>query len=209
MSEALLRSPTSRRPRFRGVAPITLLAVLTLSLSLVEVAQAAARTASPRLIQAADARNLALPAIGSLAYEEARVYFVGANGSVLKTASVTQRLRRGLYYIPWELAFGDRAPAGTRRIYLVHNHPGGNPALSESDVKLGSFWAARAAEEGIFLDLLAITRTGEYTSLQESGQVEQVPSGLRAALEYAGYVLAPGVQMAGSRLVEAAKALLR
>ncbi|MDI6870883.1 MAG: JAB domain-containing protein [Bacillota bacterium] len=162
-----------------------------------------------RLRCAADARDLAHPALGTLPYEEARVYFVAEDGTVLKTAAVTQRLRHGVYYIPWELAFGDRTPAGTRRIYLVHNHPGGNPALSESDIRLGSFWAARAAEEGIALDLLAITPSGDYTSLHESGQLRPVPKGLATALDYAGYVLAPGVQMAGSRLMEAARTLVR
>jgi hypothetical protein len=162
-----------------------------------------------RLSDAADARDAAYAEIGRLAYEEARVYFVAGDGTVLKVAAVTQRLQHGVYYTPWELAFGDRAPAGTRRIYMVHNHPGGNPQLSEADVRLGSFWATRAAEEGITLDLLALTRTGEYTSLRESGQLRRVPSGLAAALDYAGYVLAPGVQMAGSRLAEAARSLIR
>jgi DNA repair protein RadC len=159
--------------------------------------------------RAAEAGNLALAEIGSLSYEEARVYFVAGDGRVLKVAAVTQRLRHGVYYIPWELAFGDRTPAGTRRIYLVHNHPGGNPELSEADVRLGSFWAARAAEEGIELDLLAITPAGEYRSLRESGQLRPVPEGLEAALDWAGFLLAPGVKMAGARLWEAAKSLLR
>ncbi|MGE5553141.1 MAG: JAB domain-containing protein [Betaproteobacteria bacterium] len=162
-----------------------------------------------RLERASDAAGLAHAAIGSLPYEEARVYFVAGDGTVLKEAGVTQRLRHGVYYIPWELAFGDQTPAGTRRIYMVHNHPGGNPALSESDVRLGSFWAARAAEEGIELDLVAITSAGEYASLRESGQFRPVPKGLAAAVDYAGYVLAPGVQMVGSRLMEAARELMR
>lgn len=161
----------------------------------------AARVAGkPRLLTAADAWNAAYPALGALPHEEARVYFAAADGSVLKVAAVTQRLPHGLYYIPWELVFGDFTPPGTRRIYLVHNHPGGNPALSDADVRLGSFWAARAAGEGITLDLLALTRSGEYTSLRESGQLQPVPKGLRTALTYAGYVLAPGVEMAGARL---------
>ncbi len=175
----------------------------------VRAASPARAAGGPRLERAADAGDLALAALGSLPYEEARVYFVGGDGTVLKVAAVTQRLRHGVYYIPWELAFGDRTPAGTRRIYMVHNHPGGNPELSEADVRLGSFWAARATEEGIELDLLAITPAGEYTSLRESGQLRPVVQGLVAALDYAGFLLAPGVQMAGSRLVEAARTLLR
>lgn len=162
-----------------------------------------------RLLSAADARDLAYPALGDLSHEEARVYFAAEDGTVLKEAAVTQKMRHGVYYIPWELAFGDRTPAGTARIYLVHNHPGGNPQLSESDVRMGSFWAARAAGEGIVLDLVALTRQGGYTSLREGGHLRPVPKGFAAAVEYAGYVLAPGVQMAGSKLVEAARALVR
>lgn len=166
------------------------------------------RAAALGVFSAAEARDLAQPGLGDLAHEEARVYFVADDGAVLKVATVTQKLAHGVYYIPWELAFGDRTPEGTARIYLVHNHPGGNPQLSEGDIRMGSFWAARAAAEGIYLDLLAITRTGEYTSLQESGQLRPVPKGLAAAFAYAGYLIAPGVQMAGSRLAEVARALL-
>lgn len=176
---------------------------------LVAVGGSGVAAAEARLLGAADARDLAYPSIGTLEYEGARVFFVDAAGQVLKTTAVTQKMQHGVYVIPWELAFGDRTPAGTAKVYLVHNHPGGNPNLSEADIRLGSFWAARALDEGIVLDLLAITEQGDYTSLQESGQVRPVPQGVAAALDYAGYVLAPGVQMAGSRLADVARSLLR
>ncbi|MGE5508094.1 MAG: JAB domain-containing protein [Chitinophagales bacterium] len=199
--------PLVAEPGRKARSPMLLAAALACVMGVVGSAGAAA--AGERLLQASDARDLAYPAIGTLRYEEARAFFVDGQGRVLKTTAVTQRMQHGVYVIPWELAFGDRAPAGTRRVYLVHNHPGGNPELSEADIRLGSFWAARAADEGITLDLLAITAQGDYTSLQESGLVRPVPKGVAAALEYAGYVVAPGVQMAGSRLVDLARSLLR
>lgn len=150
----------------------------------------------------AEARALAYPALGRLPYEAARAYFVAADGTVLKTAVATQRLRHGVYYVPWEIVFADLTPWGTHRIYLVHNHPGGNPALSAYDVRLGSFWATRAAREGIAFDLLAVTPAGEYTSLRESGQLQPVRRGWALVRDYAGYVGGPLVWMAEAGLRE-------
>ncbi|HHW14038.1 MAG TPA: hypothetical protein GXX28_03775 [Firmicutes bacterium] len=184
----------------KGVAALWLVSLAFLTLNATLTARSWAEPGEPtvlrRLKGPADARALAYPALGRLPYEETRAYFVAGDGTVLKTAAATQRLRHGVYYVPWELAFANLTPRGTRRIYLVHNHPGGDPTLSAYDVRLGSFWAAWAAREGISFDLLALTPTGEYTSLRESGQLQPASQGWALVRDYAGYVGGPLVRMA-------------
>lgn len=183
-----------------------LLALIMIGILLLALTAGYAR--EPQFTGASDAVSFAYGLIGHLNYEEAKVLFVDEGGNLLKVASVTQKLRSGIYYIPWELALGGRAPDGTAKVFMIHNHPGGNPELSEADVELGSFWASKAAEQGISLDLIALTRTGEYTSLRESGQLRPAPQGIEAIWQYAGYVLQPGAGMVGARVGEALERLL-
>ena len=145
-----------------------------------------------------DAYQKAHPDIASLAHEEAIVFFTDVQGLILKEARVSQQRKGGIYYVPWELIFGSLLPENTAMIYLVHNHPSGNPNLSEPDIELGSFWAQEAATRGLTLDLLAITNVNGYSSLRES-QLTLSPEQLsERKTGYISYVVRPGLKILGS-----------
>ncbi|MBO8126059.1 MAG: JAB domain-containing protein [Firmicutes bacterium] len=147
---------------------------------------------------ARDAYEKAFPEIAGLRHEEAIVYFTDAAGEILKESRITQHRKGGIYYVPWELLFGPLLPDGAAAIYLVHNHPSGNPALSGPDIELGSFWAHRAKEIGVTLDLLAITEHNGYTSLLESGQLLSPDQLDERRSNYLSYVIQPGLKILGS-----------
>jgi DNA repair protein RadC len=109
--------------------------------------------------------------IGQLDYEVGIVYFVDGEGRLLKTARVSQGMARGLYYVPWELVWTKLLPPDVERVFLVHNHPGGNWRLSQEDIELGRFWAEWAQRRGITFDLIAVAPSGRYTSLREEGLI--------------------------------------
>jgi hypothetical protein len=137
--------------------------------------------------------------IGELDYEAGIVYFVDGEGKVLKTARVSQGMASSLYYVPWELLWTRLLPGDVQRIFLVHNHPGGNWRLSGEDIEFGRFWAAWADRRGITFDLIAITPTGRYTSLWEEGliplgEVELSP------LDLYLYLFEPSLAMIGAGL---------
>lgn len=169
----------------------------TLFLCLISLSVCAAAINSPF-----DAYQRAHPEIAALPHEEAIVFFTDVQGEILKEARVTQQRKGGIYYVPWELIFGPLLPENTVMIYLVHNHPSGNPNLSEPDIELGSFWAQEAASRGITLDLLAITNFNGYSSLHES-QLMLSPEQLNERKTgYLSYVVRPGLKILGSGFVK-------
>lgn len=147
-----------------------------------------------RITDAQGAAGAAWGEIGELDYEAGLVYFVDEQGEVLKTARVSQGMASGLYYVPWELIWTSLLPRDADRVFLVHNHPGGNWRLSQEDIDLGCFWADWAHRRGITFDLIAIVPTGRYTSLREEGLVlpgEVEPSPLDLYL----YLVEPSLAM--------------
>ncbi len=152
------------------------------------------------ILSAKDAFLYTYDQIATLDHEEARVLFVDATGAVLKVASVTQNFRDGIYYIPWEVAFGNFTPAGTQKIYMVHNHPNGANWLSDADIELGSFWAHKVARLGITLDLIAVTAHHGYASMRESGQIKPEQNGLAGALDNLDFIVQPGLAMVGEEI---------
>lgn len=157
------------------------------------------------VLSAKDAFLYTCSQIAPLDHEEARVLFVDATGAVLKVASVTQNFRDGIYYIPWEVAFGNFTPAGTQKIYMVHNHPNGANWLSDADIELGSFWAHKVARLGITLDLMAVTAHHGYASMRESGQIKPEQKGLAGALDNLDFIVQPGLAMVGEEIARVAR----
>lgn len=139
--------------------------------ALLAVFLAASPAWAQRITDAQGAAAAAWGEIGQLDYEAGLVYFVDGEGRLLKTARVSQGMASGLYYVPWELIWTDLLPRDADRVFLVHNHPGGNWRLSQEDLDLGRFWAEWADRRGITFDLIAIVPTGRYTSLREEGLV--------------------------------------
>lgn len=176
----------------RRIRLLPMLSVLLLSL-VIAVAVSAATIKSPY-----EAFKAAHPEIGGLGHEEAVVYFVNSEGELLKGARITQGRKDGIYYVPWELLFEPLLPKGTSKIYLIHNHPSGNPVLSDPDIELGSFWAQEAASRGLDMDLLAITNSNGYTSLQETGRILSPEELGDKGSNYLSYVVQPGLKILGS-----------
>lgn len=157
------------------------------------------------ILSAKDAFLYTYNQIARLTHEEARVLFVDAGGNVLKVAAVTQNFQDGIYYIPWEVAFGNFTPAGTKKIYMVHNHPNGSNWLSDADIELGSFWAHKVKRLGITLDLLAVTANNGYASMLESGQLRPEQKGLAGAGDEIAFIVQPGLAMVGAEIIKVVK----
>ncbi len=145
-----------------------------------------------------DAYQITWPEIGALPHEEAIVLFADQEGQLLKQARVTQHQKGGIYYVPWELLIDPLMPKNTSSIYLVHNHPSGNPTLSQPDIELGSFWTYEALQKGIQFDLLAITANNGYTSLVETGRLLSKEELTQSNSGYLSYVVRPGIKILGS-----------
>lgn len=145
-----------------------------------------------------DAYQLTWPEIGNLPHEEAIVLFADQDGQLLKQARITQHQKGGIYYVPWELLIDPLMPKNTAAIYLVHNHPSGNPTLSRPDIELGSFWTYEALQKGIQFDLLAITANNGFTSLVETGQLISKEELTQSNSGYLSYVVRPSIKILGS-----------
>lgn len=159
-----------------------------------------AAMAAPKILTPSDAYRFAYQEIGRLTHEEARAFFVDKDGNLLKESETTQKQKAELYYVPWELVVPGQLPKGTAIIYVVHNHPGNHNWLSEGDVEVGSYWAAKAAERGIYLDLLAITPDRGYASLRESGLLRPLSKEDKGLNGYMSYVVDPATSIAEYRL---------
>ena len=69
---------------------------------------------------------------------------------------------------------------GAEAVFLVHNHPSGDPTPSASDVDLTHRLQAAGELLGVGIVDHVIVADGSYSSLAESGQLAPSPTGFRA-----------------------------